>query len=97
MKQERRITLNAKRMATRAEAHAHIAKRLRLPDWYGGNLDALNDCLGEIGTPTRLVLHNAERLENLPDGYGVRLLGVFERGAEHNPNLRFETRERRLR
>lgn len=97
MDDEHRIILNAKRMTTREKAHAYLARRLRLPAWYGRNLDALNDCLGEIGTPTRLVLLNAERMRSTPDGYAAKLLALLEGGAEQNPNLRVEVRERWLR
>ena len=41
------IILDGKRMGERAELHAQLKEKLRLPEYYGGNLDALNDCLGE--------------------------------------------------
>jgi len=31
-----------------ADFHAEVAVRLAFPDYYGRNLDAFNDCLGEI-------------------------------------------------
>jgi len=36
---------------TPAEAMADLARQLRFPDYFGGNLDALNDCLGDIEVP----------------------------------------------
>ena len=56
MKHEKRLTLNARKMDTRERAHEHLKRRLRLPAWYGDNLDALSDCLGEIGEPTTIVV-----------------------------------------
>ena len=41
------IILDGRRMTTREEAHAHIREMLSLPEYYGLNADALNDCLGE--------------------------------------------------
>ncbi|MCF0120273.1 MAG: barstar family protein [Oscillospiraceae bacterium] len=40
--------LDGSQMRTREEAHTHIAQRLRFPDYYGRNLDALYDCLMDI-------------------------------------------------
>ncbi len=94
MRCERRLVLNAKRMPARDKAHAHLKKRLRLPKWYGNNLDALNDCLGEIASPTCIVLRHAPLLESMPDGYGMRLRGVLEHAAQENANLRLEVRLR---
>lgn len=88
MKREIRLSLNASRMSTRALAHQHLKERLRLPDWYGGNLDALHDCLGEIGEPTRIILRHVSMLERSLGEYGVRLLRVLEQSVEENSNLR---------
>lgn len=87
MKHEKRLTLNAKKMTTREQAHAHIKERLRLPDWYGNNLDALNDCLGEIGEPTRITVRFAPLLEQTLGEYGAKLKRVLEKAAAQNENL----------
>ena len=87
MERERRLTLNAKRMATREDAHAHIKARLRLPEWYGNNLDALNDCLGEINEPTRIVLRFAPALERSLGEYGLSLISVLQQATGTNKNL----------
>ena len=41
------IVLDGTRMTDRAALHAELKRAMALPDYYGGNLDALNDCLGE--------------------------------------------------
>ena len=88
MKHEKRLTLNAKKMTSREQAHAHLKERLRLPDWYGNNLDALNDCLGEIGEPTQIIVRFAPMLGRSLGDYGSRIIRVMQRAAEENPNLR---------
>lgn len=88
MNHEKRLTLNAKRMTTREQAHAHIKERLRLPDWYGNNLDALNDCLGEIGEPTRITVRYAPRLEQNLGEYGLKLIRLLESASAENKNIR---------
>lgn len=80
-------------MDTKEHAHAHLAGRLHLPDYYGNNLDALSDCLGEIGTPTRIYLvHSAAMTASLGD-YGERLLNVLNDAARKNGSLVFVRRE----
>ena len=35
-----------------------FAKHLHFPDWFGGNMDALYDCLTDLEEPTHVILHN---------------------------------------
>ena len=92
MKHETRLSLNANWMTTRELAHAHLKERLRLPDWYGNNLDALHDCLGGIGEPTRILLRHPAKLERNLGEYGTKLIRVLEQSVEENPNLRLSMR-----
>ena len=87
MEHEKKLFLNARRMDTRERAHAHMKERLRLPEWYGNNLDALNDCLGEINEPTRIVLRFAPALERSLGEYGLTLISVLQQATETNKNL----------
>ena len=50
------IVLDARRFKGRTRAHAYLKEALRLPDYYGKNLDALYDCLGDIGEETVIVV-----------------------------------------
>lgn len=92
MRRERRITLNGIKMNTRERAHAHLKARLRLPEWYGNNLDALNDCLGEVGQKTHIILQFYPRMLQSLGDYGTRLTKVLSQAAEQNPNLRISLR-----
>lgn len=93
MRYTRNLRLNALRMTTRERAHAHIKARLSLPEWYGNNLDALADCLGVIGVPTRILIRHTVALRQLGD-YGDKLISVFARAVEGNRNLHLTLRER---
>ena len=53
----RKIYLNGKAMRDRESMHAHLRRRLKLPDYYGNNLDALYDCLTENGEETELIVN----------------------------------------
>ncbi len=43
-----RIVLDALQMGERKQAHEYLKEVLSLPDYYGFNLDALQDCLTEL-------------------------------------------------
>lgn len=49
---------NCREWTDLAHFHASLAKGLGFPEYYGGNFDALNDCLGDLEEPltTGLVL-----------------------------------------
>lgn len=85
---ERMRILNGKKMDTREHAHRHIERRLRFPEWYGGNLDALHDCLGQITKPTTILVRNCRYLrENLGE-YGARMIVLLQETTKENPNIR---------
>ena len=60
-----------------------ISQALRFPDWFGGNWDALEDCLGDLswrpGNGHVLVLRNWQALTS--DDLGV-LIDVLRSSAE---------------
>ncbi|MBO7674193.1 MAG: barstar family protein [Atopobiaceae bacterium] len=56
MSRYRKITLREGELESPAEAHRLLAQELDFPDYYGANLDALEDCLGDVCEPTRIVL-----------------------------------------
>lgn len=66
------VILDGVDFASTAELHQHLKDKLALPDFYGGNLDALWDCLtGTIELPLELKWTNyrisEERLGNEAD------------------------------
>ena len=85
------VTLNCEELLQRKQAHQYLAQMLDFPDYYGKNLDALFDCLTELGDCT-IVLKGREMLRR-SGGYGARVLKVLEEAAEKNPRLRLEFQE----
>ncbi|WP_433752910.1 barstar family protein [Paenibacillus amylolyticus] len=62
------VILDGENFASSAELHQQLKDKLKLPDFYGGNLDALWDCLtGTIELPLELKWTNyrisEERME----------------------------------
>ena len=90
---KRRVTLSGNRMKTKASLHTYIARKLKLPDYYGNNLDALHDCLSERSTPLHVTVTYTERLkENLGD-YAEAFLQVLTDVAEENTSLTLSIHE----
>lgn len=56
MKRPRRVVLREEDLSSATDAHSILAERLEFPDYYGANFDALEDCLGDVREPTRVVL-----------------------------------------
>lgn len=77
------LHLFAQQMTDRAAAHDHLAEVLALPAWYGRNLDALWDLLGEWNTPAHIHLYGCQLL----DDYGMRIAKVMSRAVAQNPTL----------
>ena len=78
------IILDALEMAEKTAAHDYLKKMLSLPDYYGNNLDALYDCLTELGqTQIRFV-----GLDDAAETYFAKVLSVFLEAAEENPCLK---------
>lgn len=42
------LTIDCHTLHTPQAVHAHIARALAFPSYYGGTLDALHDCLGDV-------------------------------------------------
>lgn len=56
MVRPKRVVLKEWEFASAADVHELLAEQLGFPSYYGANLDALEDCLGDIHEPTRIVL-----------------------------------------
>ena len=47
------IIIDCSTVESKADLHAALASALSFPDHYGNNLDALYDCLMELGAESR--------------------------------------------
>ena len=69
------------------DLHAYLAARLDFPAYYGNNLDALQDCLGDIDDQTRVYIVRLANFESEGAEWFGRFIRVFKQAASDNPNL----------
>ena len=86
--------LDGREIADREMLHDRLADSLGFPQWYGRNLDALYDCLTDIGEETEIRFFDIEKLEErLGKGYVQALRRVLRDAAEENGDIRLGYQE----
>ena len=80
------VMLDGTTAPTQDALHQHLARELNFPDWYGGNLDALFDCLTSLAEEVALTLDEASLGKTLGP-YAQRVAKVFARAAEKNTKI----------
>ena len=68
--------LDGKKMTSKEETHAYLKEIFGFPDYYGNNLDALYDCLTEMGQMEVVFINGADMIAAL-EKYSEKLLKVF--------------------
>ena len=87
----KKVVLDCEKLIQRKQAHLYLAEMLGFPDYYGKNLDALYDCLTELGEC--VIVLNGEDILRGAEGYGVKVLKVLREAANVNPGLKLELQE----
>lgn len=81
------IVLDGLDLQSLEEVHDRFARALDLPEWYGRNLDALFDCLTDLGEPVTVRLLHQEALEDRLGPRGRALVRLLRRVAEENTRV----------
>ena len=70
--------INGKKCLDKNTTYDYLKLVLHLPNYFGNNLDALNDCLQEYFQNKTIIILNKELIVTNLGNYGERLLKVFE-------------------
>ena len=81
----RKIILDALCLTEKKEAHLYLQEQFSFPEYYGNNLDALFDCLTDLGE-TLVQIKNGKDAGD----YFERIFRVFEDAARVNNELVIE-------
>lgn len=79
----REITISCRGITGPRQLHRILADALDFPQWYGRNLDALYDCLTEIGQPTHVIFADWQSMGDWAAGFQETFLDA----AAENPTL----------
>jgi ribonuclease inhibitor len=82
----RKVILDFNVTETREDVHAYLAMKLDLPDYYGGNLDALYDMLTSLGEDTCIGFFSGREAREISP-YLKRVAHVMCDAEEENPHL----------
>ncbi|MFF2479579.1 barstar family protein [Paenibacillus sp. NPDC058071] len=87
-----RLVLDGRSLDSMDQVHRMLKEELKLPDYYGANLDALWDCLtGFVSLPLTIQWIHIEDSERRLGDDGRALVKLFEEAQEELDGFRFET------
>ena len=84
------VWLNGRKMVTAKGTQFYLKRKLDLPSYYGGNLDALWDVLSTVSEPLQVNLLFRGQMEKNLGRYSDALIQVFQDAEKANSNLVFQ-------
>lgn len=90
----RQVRLNIEYLKDKDTMARFMSWEFRFPSYFGGNLDALNDCLSEVSEDVEIVMDHKTVTEICADDYAYKVLIVLSRAVEENPHLKIRFQER---
>ena len=74
--------LDGNKMTDKKASYEHIQDVLLFPDYFGKNLDALEDCLDEMDENNVIILSNKKALLDNLEEYGEKIIKIFKKCSE---------------
>lgn len=84
------VFLDASKMKTMEEAQEHLRESFAFPDYFGGGLDALYDCLTELCEDITIAVPKELSAPEFLGSYGARMINVFQDAGDNNSHLHIE-------
>jgi len=85
------IDIELKNVTTVRGFHRVVKKALQAPDYYGYNLDALNDVLTSINEETQIIFHHFGAIKKALPEYADTIDELLTDVTEDNDNLEIIT------
>ena len=80
------VIIDGAMMTSKEDAHNYLKRKLNFPEYYGHNLDALNDMLAEMAD-VHFVMYRHDIMVEKLGAYGESLLEVFEEAVSEHKNF----------
>ncbi|MBE6764336.1 MAG: barstar family protein [Clostridia bacterium] len=81
------VVIDCREMTDRRAAHEYLARKLSFPEYYGHNLDALHDCLGDISEEVCIVVYRPHEMYESLGQYAEIMADVLRMSGEENPYI----------
>ncbi len=81
------IFIDLTEVTDKQQLHSLLAKEISFPEWYGGNLDALYDCLTGVFEKTDITIRNFDLLEERLGQYALSFRKVMLKADEDNERV----------
>ena len=88
MRDASRIELDRTRVIDKNSMAVYMDEIWSLPDYFGGNLDSLYDCLSEYARDVDIVLERDSIEYISTNDYAYNTVTVLSKAAQENPHLR---------
>lgn len=83
----RRVVLTNEKIGSKESMASYMKEALQLPEYFGGNLDALSDLLSEVSEETVFEIEDSELARMPEDGYAAKTLKVLAMACDENPHI----------
>ena len=82
------IRLDGNRITNRKDMAVYMKEIFSFPETFGGNLDALHDCLSEVNADTVIQLDEETLRTVCDEKYAWKVMRVLLDETEDNPHIR---------
>ena len=82
------IRLDGSRITNRKDMAVYMKEIFSFPETFGGNLDALHDCLSEVNADTVIQLDEETLRTVCDEKYAWKVMRVLLDETEDNPHIR---------
>ena len=84
----KKVVINGSEIASEQQLHKFIAENLELPEWYGGNFDALFDCLTDITDEVEIAIAGSDDLIDKLGERALIFLTVLRDASAESSNIK---------